>query len=324
MRAAWYEQCGPATEVLQVGEMEKPRAGAGEVLVRVAVSGVNPVDVKRRLGGRGAMDSPRVIPHFDGAGVIDAVGEGVDAGRVGERVWLYGAQWQRDFGTAAEFVALPACQAVTLPDEVSDEEGACLGIPALTAHWAVFAGGEVRGETVLVTGAAGSVGRYAVQFAKGGGARVIGTVSGPEKEASACAAGADEVINYKTEDVARRVGELAGEVDRIVEVDFGANLPVSLQVLKVRGLINAYASEAVREPVLPFYEMMYRSLRLQHILTFQMPEEAQQRAVDDISRGLAAGTLSHQVGERYPLEDIAKAHEAVEAGTAGKVVLEIG
>lgn len=323
MRAVWYEQCGAAAAVLHVGEMEKPQAGPGEVLVRVTVSGVNPVDVKRRQGGRGAMASARVVPHFDGAGVIESVGEGGDPRRVGERVWMYGAQWQRDYGTAAEFVALPAHQAVFLPDGVSEAEGACLGIPALTAHRAVFAGGGVEGQTVLVTGAAGAVGRYAVQFAKQGGARVIATVSSAEKERSARAAGADEVINYRTGDVVRRVKELGGGVDRIVEVELGGNLNVSMQVIETGGIINAYASEAVREPGWPFYEMLYQSITLHHILTFQMPEDAERRAVEDISRGLATGTLSHHVGEHFPLEEVVAAHEAVAAGAQGKVVLVV-
>ena len=185
MRAVWYEQPGAAREVLRSGEAPTPHAGSGEVRIRLHTSGVNPVDVKRRQGGRGAMDGARIVPHFDGAGVIDEVGTGVPGARVGERVWVHEAQWQRDAGTAAEWIALPSGLAVPLPEGTSFAEGACLGIPALTAHRCVFADGEVRGRTVLVTGGAGAVGRYAVQFAKLGGAAVIATTSSPEKAGSA-------------------------------------------------------------------------------------------------------------------------------------------
>lgn len=323
MKAVWYDQCGAAGEVLQLGQLDNPDLVRGEVRVRMVVSGVNPVDVKRRQGGRGALDSPRVIPHFDGAGVIEAVGEGVSASRVGERVWVYEAQWQRDFGTACEAVCLPTGLAVKLPEGTSFEEGACLGIPAMTAYRAVHVGGTVDGLTLLVTGGAGAVGRYAVQFAKLGGARVIATVSSAEKEASARAAGADEVINYRTGSVAEQVLEMTGEagVDRIVEVEFGGNLAVSLAVLKVGGVINAYASEADREPSLPFYELLYKSISLNPVLVFQVPPEAKQRAIETITEGLVAGSLSHQVGPTFVLAEIAAAHEAVEGGAIGKVLL---
>ncbi|MDP7386367.1 MAG: NADPH:quinone reductase, partial [Nitrospinota bacterium] len=236
MRAGWYEKQGPAGEVIQVGEMAAPEPGAGEVRVRLAVSGVNPSDAKNRLGARGPMKFPRVVPHSDGAGEIDRVGPGVDPARAGERVWVFNGQWDRPFGTAAEFIALPAGQAVRLPEGVTDAEGACVGIPGMTAHRCVFADGPVQGKTVLVTGGAGAVGHCAVQLAKWGGASVIATVSSDEKAERARGAGgavgggADHVVNYRTENVAERVRELTGGegVDRIVEVDFGGNLEASL------------------------------------------------------------------------------------------------
>ncbi|MBI2360745.1 MAG: NADPH:quinone reductase, partial [Deltaproteobacteria bacterium] len=205
MLAAWYEKVGPAREVLQAGEMPEPGVGPGEVRVRQYTSGVNPSDTKRRSGATEGMSFPRIIPHSDGAGIIDQAGAGVDERRVGERVWTYNARWQRPFGTAAQYVVVPSQQAVHLPDSVSFAEGACLGIPGMTAHRCVFVDGPVRGKTVLVTGGAGCVGHYAVQFAKWGGASVIATVSSEKKAAHARAAGADYTINYREEDVAGRV-----------------------------------------------------------------------------------------------------------------------
>lgn len=325
MKAVWYEKLGPADQVLRYGEMEDPQPAPGEVRVRLKVSGVNPVDVKRRQGGRGKISAPRVIPHFDGAGVIDAVGPGVDAARVGERVWIYGAQWERDFGTAAQWVALPAERAVPLPDKTSFDEGACLGIPALTAHRCVFADGDVAGQTLLVTGGAGAVGRYAVQFAQLAGAQVIATVSSDEKAALAKAAGAQHAINYRTEDVAERVRQITGGagVDRIVEVEFGGNLETSLQTLKTSGVIAAYASQANPEPQIPFYDLVYKNVTVRYVLTFLMPEEALRRAVADISRHLKNQALGYHVGARFPLDQAIAAHEAVEEGTFGKVLLDI-
>ena len=325
MRAVWYEQQGAAAEVLRVGEMDRPAPGPGELRVRLAVSGVNPVDCKRRRGGRIAMDEPRVTPHFDGAGVVDALGEGVDPARLGERVWIYQAQWGRAMGSAADSIALDAALAVRLPDNTGFAEGACLGIPAMTAHRCTFADGPVTGQTVLVTGGAGAVGRYAVQFAALGGARVIATVSSAEKAAVAQAAGAHEVLDYKSEDVAERIKEITGGagVTRIVEVEFGGNLETSLAVIADNGVIASYASDAVLEPALPFYRLAYANLTVRPVLVFAMPEEAKRRAIADITRWAESGELSHHMGPRFALEDCAAAHAAVEAGANGKVIIEI-
>jgi NADPH2:quinone reductase len=326
MRAAWYSRFGAASEVLETGALDDPKAGPGEVLVRVAVSGVNPVDVKRRQGGRGAMQDERVIPHFDGAGTIAAVGAGVDGGRVGERVWIYEAQWGRPAGCAAEYAIVPAARAVPLPDNADFADGACLGIPAITAHRAVYADGPIDDRTILVTGGAGAVGRYAIQFAKLGGARVLTTVSSGSKGQLAAAAGADEVIDYKREDVAARVRELTdgAGVERIVEVEMGGNLATSLEILQVNGVIAAYASEASTEPTLPFYPFLYKSVVLRHVLVFQVPELAKQQAVADIGRWLAEGRISHHIGKRFGLDEIAAAHQAVEGGAVGKVLVDLG
>lgn len=325
MKAVWYEQPGSAREVLQYGECDDPLPGPGEVRVRLAVSGVNPIDVKRRLGGRGGMTAPRIIPHFDGAGVIDAVGPNVNPQRAGERVWVYKAQWQRDFGTAAELVTMPDACAVRLPDSVSFAEGACLGIPALTAYPCVFADGEVRGQTILVTGGAGAVGRYAIQFARLGDAQVIATVSSEEKAKLAESAGAAHVINYRTENVGQRVLELtdARGVDRIVEVEFGGNLAASAEAIKTGGLIAAYASQAIPEPAVPFYTLMYKSVVVRHVLTFQVSPELERQAVKSICYWLERGEITHGPGLKFSLKQTAEAHEAVENGAKGKVLIEI-
>ena len=324
MKAAWFEEFGSAAEVLRLGEHPTPEAGPGEVRVRVAASGVNPVDVKRRQGGRGEMEAPRVIPHFDGAGEVDQVGDGVEGLREGDRVWFYEAQWGRPFGAAAEWVTLPASRARPLPESTSAAEGAALGIPALTAHRAVFGDGSVSGKTVLVTGGAGDVGRYAIQFAKLGGARVISTVSGDAKGAIATGAGADAVVNYRTENVAGRLHELTDGVgvDRIVEVELGGNLETSLAALATQGAIAAYASEGDPTPTLPFYAFLYKGVTLHHVIVFLMPEEAKLTACNDIDRWLAEGRLTHLIGPTFPLDDIVTAHETVEAGVVGKIVVE--
>lgn len=325
MRAAWYEKNGPAAEVLRVGEMPVPEPGPGEVRVRVVASGLNPTDVKSRAGSR-PMGFPRVVPHQDGAGVIDAVGPGVPAARVGERVWMFIVQFQRPWGTAAEFTVVPAKLAVTLPRATGFAEGACLGIPAVTAHRCLFADGPVAGQTVLVTGGAGAVGHYAVQLAKWGGARVIATVSSPEKAARAAAAGADHTVNYRTGDPAAEILALTGGagVDRIVDVDFGGNLATSLKVVKVNGTIAAYASMGDAEPKLPFYALMTRNVTVRPVLIYTMPERAKDEAAADVVRLVEAGRLQHQIGARFPLARIVEAHEAQESGQViGNIVVDV-
>lgn len=325
MRAAWYETNGPAAEVLRVGEMPVPEPGPGEVRVRVVASGLNPTDVKSRAGSR-PMGFPRVVPHQDGAGVIDAVGPGVPAARVGERVWMFIVQFQRPWGTAAEFTVVPAKLAVTLPRATGFAEGACLGIPAVTAHRCLFADGPVAGQTVLVTGGAGAVGHYAVQLAKWGGARVIATVSSPEKAARAAAAGADHTVNYRTGDPAAEILALTGGagVDRIVDVDFGGNLATSLKVVKVNGTIAAYASMGDAEPKLPFYALMTRNVTVRPVLIYTMPERAKDEAAADVVRLVEAGRLQHQIGARFPLARIVEAHEAQESGQViGNIVVDV-
>lgn len=324
MKAAWYERCGPAREVIQVGEAPTPEAGPGEVRVRLYASGVNPSDVKKRAGLRSPLQEARVIPHSDGAGVIDQVGPGVDPGRLGERVWVYNGQWERPFGTAAEYIVLPEAQAVHLPDHASFTEGACLGIPAMTAHRCLFADGSISGQTILVTGGAGAVGYYAIQLAKWGGARVITTISSEAKAGQARQAGADHVLNYRTENVVERIKAIAGEVDRVVDVDFGGNLPVTREVIKENSTIAAYASMGAPEPVIPFYALMFKNVTLRPILVYSMPEAAKRQAGADIVQALNERRLSHPVAASFPLDRLAEAHEAQESGQAiGNIVVDI-
>lgn len=329
MRAAWYDRLGPADDVLEVGELPTPGAGPGEVRVRLAASGVNPSDVKRRTGANYTLDFPRVIPNSDGAGIVDQVGAGVDESWIGRRVWLYnGQRGGRAFGTAAEFIVLDAGLVMELPERTSFAEGACLGIPGMTAHRCVFGDGPVAGKTVLVTGGAGGVGNYAIQLAKWGGATVLTTVSGPEKAAIAEKAGADVVINYRTEDVATRVmAETGGRgVDRIVEVDFGGNLDVSLKILANNGAIAAYASERNENPVVPFRLLMRHNIRLLTVVLNNMPLAARQAAQRDMTR-LAAESPApfHNVAAVLPLDRIAEAHRMVEsAEKLGMVVVQPG
>lgn len=332
MRAAWYEQKGAAKDVINVGETNAPEPGDGEVLVRVHLSGVNPSDTKNRSGWAGgdAMPFPRVILHQDGAGVIEAVGAGVPASRVGERVWIYEATWRRASGTAAEYTVVPDKNAVRLPDGVDFATGASLGVPAMTAHRCLFADGSIEDQTILVAGGAGAVGHSAIQLAKWGGARrVIATVSTGEQAEIARAAGADHVINYKTEDVAARVKEVtggqgSGAVDRVVEVAFVPNMRANLALLKPNGTISTYESGGERKPKIPFYELLLNGITVHFVLVYVMSEEAHEAAIRDINACLEDKALRPRIARCFPLSETIAAHEAVEGGkTNGKVIIEI-
>lgn len=331
MQAVWYERFGPAEEVLHHGSRPDPAPGPGEVLVRLEASGVNPSDVKLRAGARpgATMAYPEIVPQSDGAGVIVGLGAGVAEERLGQRVWLWNGQWRRAFGTAAELIALPADHTAPLPETTTAEAGACLGIPAMTAWFTLFADGPIAGRSVLVTGGAGSVGRYATQMARlGGAAQVFTTVSGPEKAAHATSHdhAPDAVIDYRQEDVADRVLALtAGRgVDRIVEVEFGGNLPATERMIAEGGTIAAYASMAEPAPSLPFYALMFRNVRLHMALAYLIPPDLRARAAGEIVGWLAEGRLSHAVGAVHPLAETAAAHREVEAGsTLGTVVVQI-
>ncbi|EWM10860.1 NADPH:quinone reductase [Kutzneria sp. 744] len=324
MRAAWYDRVGAADDVLVVGELPDPEPGIGEVRVRLHATGVNPVDVKRRAGSGGrAMTSARVIPGDDGAGVIDRIGPRVPYSRLGARVWLHCAGQGRPFGTSAEYVVVPSDRAVALPDSTSFEDGACLGVPALTAHRAVFVDGPVAGKTMLITGGAGAVAHYAIELAKHGGATVLATASTPEKQKAALAAGADHVVDYRSEDAAAEILALSGGgVQRVVDVAFGANLPLTSAVIATNGTIVAYGSDAVTEPALPFYPLMRRNVTIRAVQVFTMPAPALSAAAEHVNRLLADAVLTHPIAARFPLTGIAAAHRLVESGEAvGKVLL---
>jgi NADPH2:quinone reductase len=328
MKAAWYESKGAAREVLRVGERPTPEPAPGEVRVRIRRSAVNPSDTKSRSGIRGGptMEFPYIVPHQDGSGVIDAVGDGVDPARIGERVWVYEATLERFHGTAAQWTVVPAHQAVRLPDAADFDAGACMGIPAMTAHQCVLANGPVTGKTVLVQGGAGAVGYYAVQIARLEGARVIATVSRDEQAVKAREAGAHEVIDRKAQDVVARVRALTGGagVDRIVEVAFGANLAIDLEMIARDGTIAAYASDAVPEPALPFRALMTKNARIHGVLVYAMSRAWHDAAAAWITAALERGALRHQVFRTFALEEIAAAHEATESmSNVGKVLLAI-
>jgi NADPH2:quinone reductase len=325
MRAAFYERQGTPEGVLQIGMLERPQPGPGEVLVRVHASGVNPSDTYGRSGRMAPMEFPRVIPHQDGAGIIEAVGADVPAQRIGERVWVYEATWNRPGGTAAEYTVVPARRAVKLPDNTDFDAGACLGIPALTAHRAVFADGPVDGQTILVTGGAGAVGSAAIQLAKWCGATVIATVSSDEKARVARESGADHTIDSKTQDVVAEVKRLTHDagVNRVVDVDFGGNLPVTLQIVKLHGAIASYASRGDQEPKLPFRALMQKNIDVHPILVYTMPESAKAAGQADVTRALEEHALRPVIGARLLLERIAEAHTLVERGSIiGNVVLQ--
>ncbi len=329
MRAAYYDRQGLPRDVLVVGELQDPEPGPGEVRVRVAVSGLNPSDTKGRAGYGGApMPFARVVPHQDGAGVIDRVGPGVAARRVGERVWLYEAQRGRAGGTAAEFTVLPAAQAVPLPEGVAFEVGACLGVPAMTAHRCLFADGDLRGRWVLVQGGAGAVGTAAVLLARWAGARVIATVSRPEQQAVALAAGAEVVVDRRAEEVAARVREAtAGAgVERIVDVSLPANLELDLACLAPGGTISAYASDSADATLsVPFRSAMVQNAAIRLVFVYGMSQQAHQDAAHDITACLAMGRYRPAIGLRLPLDRVAEAHEAQDSGAlVGKALVAIG
>ena len=323
MKAVWYEQNGGA-EILQYGDMPDPEPGPGEVRVKVATSGVNPSDWKRRQGLTASIGFPRVIPNQDGAGVIDAVGDGVDSSRIGERVWLFESQFGRAFGTAAEYTAQPSGHAVRLPDNTNFAAAAGLGVPAMTAHRCVFSDGPVTGKTVLVTGGAGAVGRYAIQLAKLGGAAIISTVSSDEKAQIARDAGADHTINYREENVTERIIELSNSagVDLVVEVDMAANFPVSQQVLKRSGVLAVYSGGSSQGPAVPL-SFKSTNVTVRMVLVYDMPEIAKAAAVADITSWLEQGKLTPFAGPHFSLEGLKDAHLAVEHGAIGKVVVDV-
>jgi NADPH:quinone reductase len=326
MKAIWYERTGPAADVLTSGEMPTPVAGPGEVRIRLEASGVNPADTYRRAGTSRAMEYPRVIPNSDGAGIVDQVGGGVTRLKLGQRVWLFNGQRNgRAFGTAAEYIALAEHLVTPLPEPLSFAQGATLGIPCMTAWCSLFADGAIAGQSVLVTGGAGAVGHYAVQLAKWGGAKVIATVSSAAKAEQARLAGADLIIDYKTEDVVAKVMAFTDQrgVSRVVDVDFGGNLATTLKLMALNSTIAVYATNGNRTPVVPVRELMERCIVLRSLVLPTLPPPLHAAAQADITKWLAAGTRLHNIAAQFPLSDTAQAHLAVEKGDKlGTVIVD--
>jgi NADPH2:quinone reductase len=322
MRAAVYEKIGASAEVLRVVEVPTPDPGPGEVRVRIALSGVNPTDWKARSGLTARPIEDFQVPHHDGVGVIDAVGPGVDPSRAGQRVWTWMAAGGRKWGTAAQWTVLPARQAVPLPDGISDELAVSLGVPAMTAHRCLFASGPVGGKSILVAGGAGAVGHFAIELARHGGARVVTTVSGPDKAMLAAQAGADLVVNYRKPGAAEQIRRF-GAIDRVIEVALDANLELDLEVIAPNSEIVTYASTP-NDPVLPVRACMNANVTLRFVLVYGAPPEALDQAVTDITAALADGALTALPVHRYDLDDIVAAQDAVQAGAVGKVVVVPG
>jgi NADPH2:quinone reductase len=323
MRAAYYEKNGPARDVLRVAEVETPKPGPGEVRVKLATSGVNPSDVKAREGRTRKIAYPRVIPHSDGAGEIDMVGGGVPASRAGERVWVWNGQWKRPFGSCAEYIVLPAALAVPLPAAASFEAGACLGIPAMTAYHAIATAKVDKGTKVLVTGGAGGVGHYAIQFAKARGATVVATISSEAKARLAKEAGADHTIDYKRENVGERVAALTGKVDAVIEMDLAANAKLYPEVLRPRGHVVVYGTGSA-EAALPAQHLLVNAMTIEFIYVYELTAEERTAAVSAITRMLESKTLINNIALSLPLNDIVKAHEAVEGGKVmGNVIVTL-
>jgi NADPH:quinone reductase len=322
MRAARYERTGPAGEVIEITEIDTPEPGPGEVRVRIVCSGVNPTDWKSRAGATSAaVEGGFQVPNQDGSGTIDAVGDGVDPGRVGERVWLFLAAWQRPWGTAAEYSVVPAERAVPLPDNASFELGASIGIPAMTAHRCLFADGPIKGKRVLVAGGAGAVGRSAIEVARwAAAARIVATVSSEEKATIAREAGADAVVNYKGADAVEQVRDLGAE--RIVELSLGQNLELDLAAAGPNCAIASYANEGAN-PELDVRSLMRPNIVLRFVLVYTMPPEAFDDAVRDITTMLREGALTEPQLHRFSLEETAAAHDAVEQGATGKVLIDV-
>ncbi len=327
MKAVWYEKQGEAHAVLQYGDRAAPEPGRGEVRIRLHTSAVNPSDIKKRAGAQPAgFENGFVIPHSDGAGVIDAVGEGVPGQRRGQRVWVYQAQFARNRGTAAQYVTLPSAMAPALPDNTDFDVGACIGIPMMTAHRCVHNAGDLSGRHVLVTGASGRVGWYAAQWAKLAGACVIATAGSDARCRIAGQTGADKVLNYRQDDLVEEINRITGGegVDHIVDVEFGVNAKTSAALLNNNGSISTYSSSLVPEPVIPFYPLMFKNISVNMVLVYNMPDQAKQQAIEDIYDALEQGRFRHRIAETWPLEQTANAHESIEkGGLDGCVIINV-
>ena len=326
MKAAWYEKTGDAADVLKVGELPDPSPGSNEVLISVKTSGINPSDVKTRAGARGDLQFSRIVPHSDGAGIIVDVGKNVDSNRIGERVWIWNAAYGRPNGTCAELISLPENQAVAMSDHVSFEAAACLGIPASTAYYGIFAEGSVQNKTLMITGGAGAVGFYGIQLAKWAGAKVISTVSSKEKFKIAEDAGADLILNYKKDNVVDSVLEFTKGygVDRVLEVEFGGNIQINPKIINTNGTIAAYASMGNIEPTLPFYDFMFKGIKINTFLIYSICQKDRKILIEGMTKALNENALKHLIGSSFSLDDIVGAHEEVESNkNVGNVIVTV-
>ncbi len=329
MKAVCYSAFGAASDVLNIIDVPTPKPAVGEVLVRLTFSGANPSDVKARAGSRPGVTKPpfpQIVPHSDGSGVIEAVGDGVDPSRIGERVWIWNGQWQRAFGTCAEYICLPSQQAVVLPDNTSDEVGAVMGIPGLTAVHTVLGAGPVDGKSVLVSGGAGMVGHLAVQVAKASGAKVIATTS-PAKSDIAYECGADAVLDYRAPDLAAQIIEANDGklIDHAVELEFGMNIAMLTEVMAPNSRICAYGSALAPAPEIPFMNLMFKAITVEMALVYILTDEQRERAVGHVTSLLQAGVLNPRIAPVFDMANAAKAHEAVETNTRdGAVLVRVG
>ena len=326
MKAAWYEKTGDASDVLKVGELPDPSPGSNEVLISVKTSGINPSDVKTRAGARGDLQFSRIVPHSDGAGIIVDVGKNVDSNRIGERVWIWNAAYGRPNGTCAELISLPENQAVAMSDHVSFEAAACLGIPASTAYYGIFAEGSVQNKTLMITGGAGAVGFYGIQLAKWAGAKVISTVSSKEKFKIAEDAGADLILNYKKDNVVDSVLEFTkgNGVDRVLEVEFGGNIHINPKIINTNGTIAAYASMGNIEPTLPFYDFMFKGIKINTFLIYSICQKDRKILIEGMTKALNENALKHLIGSSFSLDDVVGAHEEVESNkNIGNVIVTV-
>lgn len=339
MKAITYSRTGDSS-VLQLQERPIPEPGAGEVRVRIVFSGVNPTDWKHRQGAAPGqeLEFPEVVPHHDGAGVVDAVGDGVSELAVGDRVWTFMAQHQRPFGTAQEYAVLPVASVVPLPDDAGFDVGASLGVPAITAHRALTVAegwpsrlqpGALQGATVLVAGGAGAVGHAAIQLARWAGARVVATVSSPEKAALATAAGAHHVVNYRTEDPVQAIRAVAPDgVDIVVEVAPAQNAALDAAVVSNRATISIYANNGGTSVELDIIPNMWVNARYQFLVLYTVGDDVLAAAREDVDAAVRAGAMA--VGEaaglplhEFDLAETAAAHDAVERGVTGKVLVRV-
>jgi len=324
MRTVLYSRNGAADSVLEFSDKPTPKANAGEVLVKLKTSGVNPSDVKSRAGRAPAFDF--IVPHSDGAGMIEAVGEGVDASRIGERVWIWNGQWQRQYGTAADYISVPEFQAVPLDDDISDEVAACFGIPGLTAAHAINLLAADRSEMVLVTGAGSAVGHYITQMATLMGRRVIGTASSGKRDL-VLEAGAIDCIDYKTENVADRVLDLTNGkgVGAVIDMDFySTSQLISSPALQAKGAIYSYGSNDMGSIDVPFRDLLFKSINLQFFLVYELDILERAAAIDRLNEFMRSGQARTRIAHVLPLEETVKAHQMVESGAAnGNVVLSI-